>query len=293
MKKKNLLILIVVAALIVIIAGIMIYTFIFKEKPDVTANFQDESFLETKIDNSIVEFSKDNDQDGDGLSDYDEIELYHTDMKNSDTDGDGHSDGDEVVKEFDPLVTPEYLDFTDQQRYKNMSYRIAKLKNYCFMKREIYANNMGQDTEKWVCVKDNKAVLVEEVDAVDLITYYNSQSGSVIVYSSLDSTGIIIERDTEEFEVYGFDENLEQGLEEKNRTYKYIGEDVINDVTVECFEISENTRHCLAKNNGLPVQIRIKNLVTISYSDFDFQERPQEYFVIPVEASISTLEGLE
>ena len=161
------------------------------------------------------------------------------------------------------------------------------------MKREIYANNMGQDTEKWVCVKDNKAVLVEEVDAVDLITYYNSQSGSVIVYSSLDSTGIIIERDTEEFEVYGFDENLEQGLEEKNRTYKYIGEDVINDVTVECFEISENTRHCLAKNNGLPVQIRIKNLVTISYSDFDFQERPQEYFVIPVEASISTLEGLE
>jgi len=293
MKKKNLLILIVVAALIVIIAGIMIYTFIFKEKPDVTANFQDESFLETKIDNSIVEFSKDNDQDGDGLSDYDEIELYHTDMKNSDTDGDGHSDGDEVVKEFDPLVTPEYLDFTDQQRYKNMSYRIAKLKNYCFMKREIYANNMGQDTEKWVCVKDNKAVLVEEVDAVDLITYYNSQSGNVIVYSSLDSTGIIIERDTEEFEVYGFDENLEQGLEEKNRTYKYIGEDVINDVTVECFEISENTRHCLAKNNGLPVQIRIKNLVTISYSDFDFQERPQEYFVIPVEASISTLEGLE
>lgn len=42
------------------------------------------------------------DTDGDGLSDYQEINIYHTDPKNSDTDGDGYSDGDEVKFGFDP-----------------------------------------------------------------------------------------------------------------------------------------------------------------------------------------------
>ncbi|HUL43791.1 MAG TPA: OmpA family protein [Bacteroidota bacterium] len=44
------------------------------------------------------------DTDGDGLSDYDEIFKYHTDPLKVDTDGDGLSDGDEVLKyHTDPL----------------------------------------------------------------------------------------------------------------------------------------------------------------------------------------------
>ncbi len=44
------------------------------------------------------------DSDGDGLSDWDEINIYHTDPHNPDTDGDGLSDGDEIQKyHTDPL----------------------------------------------------------------------------------------------------------------------------------------------------------------------------------------------
>ncbi len=42
------------------------------------------------------------DSDRDGLSDYDEIYIYHTDPYNPDTDGDGYTDGDEVKNGFDP-----------------------------------------------------------------------------------------------------------------------------------------------------------------------------------------------
>jgi len=42
------------------------------------------------------------DSDGDGLSDYDEIYIYHTDPYNADTDTDGYSDGHEVKNGYDP-----------------------------------------------------------------------------------------------------------------------------------------------------------------------------------------------
>jgi lipoprotein-anchoring transpeptidase ErfK/SrfK len=42
------------------------------------------------------------DTDKDGLSDYDEINLYKTDPKNADTDGDGYPDGLEVSKGYSP-----------------------------------------------------------------------------------------------------------------------------------------------------------------------------------------------
>ncbi len=44
------------------------------------------------------------DSDGDGISDYDEINIYKTDPLKADTDGDGLSDGDEILKyKTDPL----------------------------------------------------------------------------------------------------------------------------------------------------------------------------------------------
>jgi hypothetical protein len=44
------------------------------------------------------------DSDGDGLSDEDEVNLYHTNPNNPDTDGDGMPDGWEVNQGFNPLV---------------------------------------------------------------------------------------------------------------------------------------------------------------------------------------------
>lgn len=43
------------------------------------------------------------DTDGDGLSDRDEVMVWHTDPLNPDTDGDGYKDGDEVKNGFNPL----------------------------------------------------------------------------------------------------------------------------------------------------------------------------------------------
>ena len=48
------------------------------------------------------------DTDGDGLSDYDEINLYGTDPTLSDTDGDGTDDGTEVAQGTDPLDPLSY-----------------------------------------------------------------------------------------------------------------------------------------------------------------------------------------
>ena len=42
------------------------------------------------------------DSDADGLNDYDEIFKYKTDPINPDTDGDGHKDGEEVKNGFNP-----------------------------------------------------------------------------------------------------------------------------------------------------------------------------------------------
>jgi hypothetical protein len=42
------------------------------------------------------------DSDGDGLTDYQETTIYHTDPHKADTDGDGFSDGAEVKNGYDP-----------------------------------------------------------------------------------------------------------------------------------------------------------------------------------------------
>ncbi|MFA5995414.1 MAG: hypothetical protein WCW27_06845 [Patescibacteria group bacterium] len=47
--------------------------------------------------------STSNDSDNDGLTDYEEINIYHTNPNNRDTDGDGYVDGyEEVDRGFNP-----------------------------------------------------------------------------------------------------------------------------------------------------------------------------------------------
>ena len=43
------------------------------------------------------------DTDGDGVTDFDELNLYNTDPENADTDNDGFTDGAEIIRGFDPL----------------------------------------------------------------------------------------------------------------------------------------------------------------------------------------------
>ena len=50
---------------------------------------------------TAIDLSKDS--DGDGISDFAEITIYHTDPNNPDTDGDGLSDGNEIKGGFNPL----------------------------------------------------------------------------------------------------------------------------------------------------------------------------------------------
>jgi hypothetical protein len=45
----------------------------------------------------------DTDDDGDGVSDFDEINVLHTDSKKKDTDGDGYTDGEERSAGTNPL----------------------------------------------------------------------------------------------------------------------------------------------------------------------------------------------
>ena len=58
---------------------------------------------ESEFSNELVVSVTKVDTDNDGISDYDEVNLYGTDPNNPDTDGDGISDYDEILQGTDPL----------------------------------------------------------------------------------------------------------------------------------------------------------------------------------------------
>ena len=106
-----------------------------KEKRTVTIHWEvDENFYDNSVQSDSVQFEisfsliKDNkgdkdkdivsdvanfdeatnhlvDTDNDGLSDYEEINIYGTDYNNPDTDGDGYFDGLEIKNNYSPLLS--------------------------------------------------------------------------------------------------------------------------------------------------------------------------------------------
>ena len=63
---------------------------------------------------------RNDDTDNDGLSDYDEINIYGTDPLIPDTDGDGLKDGDEPHIGLDP-TNPETFDVPDAEHVSNQT----------------------------------------------------------------------------------------------------------------------------------------------------------------------------
>jgi hypothetical protein len=67
-----------------------------------------DTFEQLRTERSAGESSIDSDKDG--VSDYDEVNLYRTNPNEPDTDGDGFVDGIEIVRGFDPLdAAPEVI----------------------------------------------------------------------------------------------------------------------------------------------------------------------------------------
>jgi hypothetical protein len=74
------------------------------------ANLQSriDTFEQLRTERSAGESSVDSDNDG--ISDYDEVNLYRTNPNDPDTDGDGFVDGIEIIRGFDPLdATPQVI----------------------------------------------------------------------------------------------------------------------------------------------------------------------------------------
>jgi flagellar basal body-associated protein FliL len=81
-----------------------------KQECESTLNINENKEEENIVEEGIIEEEKINeeelknmDNDNDGLSDYDEINIYDTNPNNSDTDGDSYLDGEEVENGFNPL----------------------------------------------------------------------------------------------------------------------------------------------------------------------------------------------
>jgi hypothetical protein len=77
-----------------------------------TATAYDISSKESDFSNEIsyyvpVSISEDQDSDGDGLTDLDEINIYATDPNNADTDSDGLTDGEEINQYVTDPINPD------------------------------------------------------------------------------------------------------------------------------------------------------------------------------------------
>lgn len=84
-----------------------------------------------------------NDDDKDGLNNFEEINIYHSDPENPDTDGDGNSDGDEVRSWYDPAGEGELGDpySTPYGALIMMQYSVYEMGDYQEFEKRTVVNN--------------------------------------------------------------------------------------------------------------------------------------------------------
>ncbi|MBT3231104.1 hypothetical protein HN358_05015 [Candidatus Uhrbacteria bacterium] len=86
-----------------------------------TSDEQLEDIIDTTPEVSTI------DSDSDGITDYDEIEMYQTDPNDTDSDDDGYSDGEEVSAGYDPnepaitTIVEERANYQDTQTQDGMT----------------------------------------------------------------------------------------------------------------------------------------------------------------------------
>ncbi|MBU0897743.1 hypothetical protein KJ806_01280 [Patescibacteria group bacterium] len=85
-----------------------------------------------KFAKKIKQGKKFKDTDNDGLSDYEEKNIYHTDYKNPDTDNDGVKDGDEVKMGRNPLGLGSLKDLFIPHKGNNYLPEVLKPKRLLF-----------------------------------------------------------------------------------------------------------------------------------------------------------------
>jgi len=123
------------------------------------------------------------DTDGDGLSDVDEINIYHTDPNNPDTDGDGFSDGVEVAHGSDPL---------DSNSVPPASAEYAYVSDYL-------ANNLAivNTATRQVITRIPVGAGPEEVAVSPdkMYVYVASDSGEISIISTATNTEIDLDND--------------------------------------------------------------------------------------------------
>lgn len=130
-------------------------------------------------------FAKDSkDNDGDGLSNYEELVLYETNSSLADTDGDGLSDKDELDNELDPKVSnKEMVDkisiilgssTINSTPYTNGWFYLQK-RGWIYSNSNIYPYFYDQSTQSWLFFQNgNKNPLFYHYDTKSWIELESS-----------------------------------------------------------------------------------------------------------------------
>jgi hypothetical protein len=134
------------------------------------------------------------DSDGDGISDYDEINLYGTDPFSADTDGDGIPDGVEIMRGLDPLVP----DTETIVRYESPKELIGLARPDALEIKEVLRVTEDQP-------EDQPVLVAAEIRGRGLPNSFVT----LFIYST--PTVVTVKTDADGSFVYTFDKELEDG----------------------------------------------------------------------------------
>lgn len=132
------------------------------------------------------------DTDGDGLTNIQEIDIYHTNPRNIDTDGDGFNDNVEIENNYSPLQAKKTLSEVDSDNDGlSDAWEIKLGSNLMSMDSDNDTFSDGQEFDKGFSPTSAKNIAVEKKITVD-IKGFNTKYyfGDVLLESIKVSTGL-------------------------------------------------------------------------------------------------------